>query len=437
MTVKLIELVDHNLCVRDADGVLARSPGFCSIANKDPLFGEAARQLARLQPRHTFNQFWSQLSLDPLPLKTPLFRHHADMAYGHLRELTQGLDLEDGVVLGVPSNYSRTQLAVLLGVVKQSNFAQLGLVDLALLQALATPADECIVIELQLHQAVLTRLRRSDGHLVKDTMAQVPAAGMIALQDAYTNVITDEFLRQSRFDPKHNAETEQYLYNQLDSWIAQARDNPEVLIDINHKGLTFQARLTLEHFIKRGSNVFARIERELQQLRTPETALHIRTSQLQLPGLTTVLGGVIAVDDAQLMTHCLAQLDNIKSPPEAPRFVTRLPLTQDNPEQATTARGLPTHVVWEYKAIPLPLGRLGFGSQLGDLPLARLVPVDDLPGALVIERQSRNIVLELKTTAPVSRNGQPVTSGTPLQLGDTLLVGEARRPLQLIQVEQG
>jgi len=84
--VNLLELHDSRVTLRSAQRVLAASPGFANVAGAEPLFGEAARQVARLHPRQNFHQFWQQLSLDPLAIKTKTFRHHAD----ELREA--GLD---------------------------------------------------------------------------------------------------------------------------------------------------------------------------------------------------------------------------------------------------------------------------------------------------------------------------------------------------------
>mgnify|MGYP002628635786 CR=1 FL=1 len=440
MNPSLIELHDHNLSVRDASGILAQSPGFASIAGKQPLFGDSARQQARLHPRHSLNQFWGQLSLDPLLVKTPHFRHSADIAHKHLEHLTANLDLREGAVLAVPSNYTRSHLAVLLGVVKQCAFAPVGLIDQSLLQAAGTPGDECIVIDLQLHQAVLTRFRKVDGMLVKDAIVQVPASGMQALQDAWTNMITDEFLRQCRFDPKHNAETEQYLYNQLDSWIQRCRQAPELIVEINHQGSLHQARLTIDHFNARSTAVFRRILKELDTMRGAQTALHVRSSTVGLPGLAQTLPGVIAVDEDLLVTQCVTNLDAIKRPTDSLQFITRLPLNIPVGTTASSAavpQRLPTHVLFEHRAIPLPLGSLAFGQAPAPAEVARLLPVpaSSMSGHVIVNRQARQVVLELLTPDPVLCNGTAATNGMTLALGDNLQLGNARTILQLIQVE--
>jgi hypothetical protein len=433
----LIELQDHSLSVRAPGEVLAQSPGFASIAGKTPVFGEEARQIARLHPRESLNQFWGQLSMDPLGIRNPHFRHTADIAHSHLQSLTRDIDFSHGAILGVPSTYSRSQLGVLLGIVRQCSFNAVGLVDLALLQAAASDAEESIIIDLQLHQAILTRFQRIDGMLVKDKVVQVPASGLLALQDAWTNMITDEFLRQSRFDPKHNAETEQYLYNQLDSWIDTCRANNELQVELNHKGTVYQAQLAYEQFIQRSRTVYARIVKELELLKAKETALHIRTSQLRLPGLTLSIPGLIALDEEITLATCLQHLDHIRRPADNLQFITKLPVARHISVAGTTSlpTRLPTHILMDHKAVALPAGRIAFGKPATNVEVARVVPLPaGIAGSLVIERQPRGLLASASSDAGINCNGTPLAAGQTLQLGDVLTWPNGPT-LQLITVE--
>ncbi len=439
MTTHMIELLDHDLRVRTQKGLLARSPGFANIAGKAPVFGDEARRQARLHPREHFNQFWSQLSLDPLGVKNKHFRHAADLAYSHLVALTKPFKLDNGAVIAVPSTYSRAQLAVLLGVVKQSSFAAVGLVDHALLQAAGSPADDCIILNLQLHQAVLTRFRNADGFLVKDRVVPVPFTGLLALQEGWTGMITDAFISQSRFDPLRNAETDQYVYDHLDQWLAASLAQDGVLLEINLKGAVHQARLTRVQFEQRAQLIFARIAKELAGLRGPATALHVAASQLHTPGLAQSIPGLIALDDEQTMATCVRHLDFIRRPADNLQFITRLPLAAGNVSVPTPQPRLPTHVLFNHKALPLPLGRLVFGTPQPGLDSARVLPLPTdagFSGAAALVRSARGVQLELHTTVPVQCNGLLARDGQTLAMGDKLRLGQGPE-LQLIVVEQG
>lgn len=438
MSAHLIELHDHAISVHTRDAVLARSPGFANIAGGNPVFGEAARLQARLHPREHFNQFWSQLSLDPLAVKNKYFRHTADLAHRHLATLTQPLQIAGDAVIAAPGSYNRTQLAVLLGIVKQCAFSATGLVDLSLLQAAGSPADDCIIVDLQLHQAMLSSFRKTDGHLVKERGVTVPFAGLLALHEAWTGLITDEFILQSRFDPLHTAETDQFVYDNLEQWIAASLTNDKVLLEINLKGAVHQARVARAQFEQRAETVFARIAKELAGLRGPATAVHIRASQLQLPGLVQSIPGLLALNDEVLMATCLQHLDYIRRPADKLQFITRLPLTGLVSAPPPQPR-LPTHVLFNHKALPLPSGRLLFGSPPAGLDSIRVLPLavaSGFSGAAALVRTAHGVQLELHTKVPVFCNGVPALNGQPLVLGDTLQLGQGSE-LQLIVVEPG
>jgi hypothetical protein len=433
--LSLIELRDQSLSVRNESALLAQSPGFANIAGESPVFGEAARQQARLHPRHTFNQFWAQLNLDPLPLKSKHFRHAADLAYSHLDSLTRPLPLDE-VVIAVPGSYTRNQLAVLLGIVKQCAFTTVGLVDLALLQAAQSAAEDCLIIDFQLQQAVLSTFRRVDGQLVRDRVVQLQSCGLIALQDSWLNLISDEFVRQSRFDPQRSAETEQFVANQLATWIAACQANGEVTLEVNLRGTVQQARLTLPQFEQRVQALFARLTAEIDQLRNPGTVLYTSASHVNLPGLTHYIPGLITLEDDVAMATVLEQLDHIRRAPDNLQLVTRLPLDGLSTVRAPAPQlKVPTHLLFNHRALLLPPGRLSLGAPPAQLESARIVPLNGFDGAVTLLRNAKGVQLELHTSEPVLRNGVLAQSGQMLVMGDTLQLGANGPHLQLIVVE--
>jgi hypothetical protein len=434
----LITLQDFDIGIRSPDDVLASSPGFANIAMDKPVFGEEARQLARLHPRQSFNQFWAQLSLDPLSIKNKHFRHTADLAHGHLRSLVAGVNLSGSNVIAVPSNYSRNQLSVLLGIARTCEIPVHGLVDLSLLQAMASDsgADHCIIVDLQLHQAVLSSFRRVDGYMQRERVVQVPASGQLALQDAWTNMIADEFIRQNRFDPKHNAEIEQFLYNQLDGWMTQSAATGELLIDIKHKGSVHQARVTHEAFGLRSRHIFERIRKELAPLTADDSVVHVLGSQ-HLPGLQLYIPKAVVLKDELLLDSFLVHMDNIVLSPDQVQFITRLPLRQQLGNAAAQPSREPqaTHVLLNNKAISLPKGLLAFGAAPADGKFARIIPLEgnSTNGFLVIDKQPGQLVLEQLQGDSVLVNDKSASSGMTLSLGDRIKLDGAL--LHLIQVE--
>lgn len=434
--MNLIELKDSRLCLRNENGVVAESPGYANIAGKEPVFGDAARRMARLHPRQTFNQYWHQLSLDPLLIKTKLFRHHADLAYSQLQQLLQGSVADTPTLVAAPASYTRAQLGVLLGVMKQTGVAVQGLADLSLLQAASTGSVDCIVLDLQLHQAVLTAFVMQDGVLNKVKVAQVPGAGLLALQDAWASAITDAFLQQSRFDPTHSAETEQYIADQLDTWLTASRTQGELLLELNHKGSTHQARVTHDQFVQRTKALFARIARELPALRSPDSTLHVHAAHLLLPGLAASFPGIAGIDDEAALRTALAHKQSLLQAGGALGFITRLAAVGSAAVPAApVAARQPTHLLYRHQAVALPMGRLAFGTPPAQVSADRVLTVPGFHGALVLQRTVRGITLESHGTRAVRVNGQALTGNHNFSLGDRIDVDDHDAPLHLILVE--
>lgn len=440
MSVHIIELNDRNVRLRNRDDVLVQSPGFANIAGKQPIFGEEARRIAHLHPRQTFTQFWSQLSLDPLVNASSHFRHQADLAFAHLNDISARHALKDEVIFAVPSNYNRNQLSILLGLVQSCEFDATGLVDMPLLAAGgADQPEHTVFLDIQLHQSVLTGFTLAEGKVARDKVVQIPGTGLLALHDAWANMVTDEFIRQSRFDPQHNAETEQYVYNQLETWIAHALRDNEILMEINNKGSVYQARINRGHFEQRVRNIFSRLKVELENLAGDRYALLTLDEHASLPGLDLYLKNISAVQDALMLEQCLANLDHIRGEPGALNFVTSLPAS-GNVRPATATPGdasTPTHVLVNHRAFALPATiRFGAGNETGALNgRAVLVATDGDSGELSLAATAAGVQLTFQGDTGIAVNGNPAASGTGLRAGDTIAIAGSGANVQLIQVE--
>jgi hypothetical protein len=156
-----------------------------------------------------------------------------------------------------------------------------------------------------------------------------------------------------------------------------------------------------------------------------------------LPGLTSMLGGISGLDDELLLDSFLQHGDRIRSNPEQLQFVTRLPLQQGAAQGSTApATRQPTHVLAGTRAVPLPLGRLVFGSSSGN-DAARVLPLPGLaPGtALILHRTRTQVLLELQGLDSVRVNDVAAVNNRALQLGDRIDAGLGATQLQLIEVE--
>lgn len=425
MSLSLLELCDPGLRVSNSEGPILTSPGFALIPDKNrPVFGREALKQARLHPRQTFNQFWYQLNLEPLANKNDHFRHQADLAYGHLADVAKSASLDGNTLLIVPGHFNRQQLGILLGLINAGPFNAAGLADLGLLAATAGQTGaKALYLDMQLHQAVLTLTSHQDGELVRTQTLQVPGSGWLALQDAWAGLITEAFLHQGRFNPQHNAETEQFLYDQLPLWLETVTQRNEVGMEINFRGTLHQASTSLSTFIRQTERVLQRLRDEIQALSDEDTQLLVPASLAAMPGVSGFLPAFDTVTEDAVAEAAFRFQGNIEKPPETLSLVTRLPA----PSLKPAARKTPV------PAQPLSNNQAMLYVLEGH-KARPLNPDTELARGLTLQSAAQG--LQLAEVPPgLKVNEADANPGQLLRAGDHLTV-EARS-LLLIEVEEG
>lgn len=426
----LIELSDPGLRVSSFSDTLQQSPGFVNVAGRAPLFGEAARQQSRLHPRLTFNQFWAQLSLDPLVQENSFFRHQADAAYGHLKTLADENEVHDQAVFAIPGHFNRQQLSILLGLARQLPFTPVGLVDLGLLAATDVQiADRALYLDMQLHQSVLTLIRREGKELVRDKTQQVPGSGLLALQDVWAGMISDAFIRQSRFNPQHNASTEQHLYNSLQDWINEAMSGNEVLMNIHYRDNTYQAGTSRSQFEQKVAPLLLTLRQEIEALGGGECQLIVSSSIASLPGLSAALPAFDRIAEGQLADRAFQFLTHIRREEGQLGLITRLPAPtiQQNVKPATTLPETQLALLQGHQAHRLPVsGELRIGPQPADLDLGS-------DAALLLQTEAGQLKV-VKCESGIQCNEAELQAGATLRPGDRLSLPGVATALLLIEI---
>lgn len=424
----LIELHDHNIRISSPQGLLGESPGFANTFEKPPVYGADALGLTRLHPQQSFNQFWFQLGLDPLAGKNKLFRHQADLAFGHLESITKQFELVGETIFAVPSHYSANQLATLLGLVKHCSIDAAGLVDLALL-ALAKLHEHqhALFMDVQLHQTVLTLVTKEHGEIIRQKVLPIPGTGLLSLHDAWANTITDAFIKQSRFDPLHNADTEQYIYSELEGWLISVSANKEILLEINNKGAIHQASLTLNNFEQRAQNIFKKVSQEIDSISSTITPVFALERISALPGLQQSMPDIIPVSDNAITENGYQHLALIKGSGEALKLVSRLPVEEKNKapsnSSAASIASRPSHFMFEHKAY-----------SLSNIKPAINLPELKLSSPINISLQDEGFCLSPSPELDLDLNGLRLIEPAILKLGDRLTVNK-HFTLEFIQVQ--
>lgn len=359
----VIEVSDVALRLSDSEGLRAESPSHAVVDGRQLLVGRPARDRARINPRQSFDRFWSTLDQQPLTQPAGQARSHADIAYFHLQALwTEAGGSDDDVVFAVPGDWQRDALALLLGIAQACGIRAVGLVPAPLAAAAALDASEALpermqLLDLQRHRVRRSEVRRNGQLSLGDTLEALPR-GLSAIHDHWVSFIAGRFLQATRFDPLHRAETEQMLYAQLPDWLDALETAPAVNAALDVAGRNYQVEITRQALIEAAAPDY----RALLSAVGGDVAIGMGYWLSALPGLDAAFrqGGIalrrVGVDD--VAQAVLAHWSVIATEAESPAFVTRLPVaaevaravpgTGEGQNQAVPpayAKAVPTHVV--------------------------------------------------------------------------------------------
>lgn len=423
--MKVLELNDSAVRVLDRSGVLASSPGFALVDGKQLRLGEDALRQTRLRPTQSFNRFWHQLSLDPLPGAAPVARHAADLAFAHLQHLAKAADHSGDVILAVPGHFSREQLAILLGLIKHSPFNAVGVVDGAVAAAARLARSETVLyLDMHLHQVLVSRLNRRDDSVIRDAVVQIPGVGRHDLLNQMMNWVNALFIQQCRFNPQHRAITEQQVFDALPEWLAQGHDLASNLtLGLQVDTTLYEAKWPAETLVRKLSEHYQRIHDQVRALAQGEPVQILVSQHLaEFPGFMEQvgeLGDVQAVQPEWVADTCMTLHPHFGAGSGEFHFVTRLPLVGGQPAPTPAATPVvnaePTHVLLGHLALPL----------------------DQWPADLGRFQRQGQGMLYVPVNAGSTVNDQPVVTPQAVKAGDRVTAANSSGLLIRVQHGQG
>lgn len=462
-TLAALEIADAGLVLARADAAGepvregAPSPGYAVLHEGRVLVGADAERRARLTPLHAQNRYWAALSLEPLPWQARGVQTVADLAHAHLAAVLAPA-VRAGVgelILAVPPGYGREQLGLLVGIAQETGVAVRGLVDagLASFAALA-PVPHAVHVDLQLHRAVATLVEASHGEgLLRRARSELLAgAGVVAFRQALAEAVAAEFVRTTRFDPLHEAATEQRLYDRLPAWLDALGADEETEAEIELAAMTHRVVLSRPLLHEAVAALTGEVLRLVQSIRPPGRPIRLAVTPrvAQVPGLVARLGALRDVtlhvlEEGAAALGALRQAPAIVRPPEAIALVHRLPLAAGPAAPAAPgaeirmpAEDVPTHVLFRGRAWPLadaPL-TLGWSPPAG----ARAVTLP--PGIAGVSRSHCTLrlrdgqaLVEDHSTYGTWLNDERVGAASALRVGDVLRLGAPGVALELIRVQ--
>jgi hypothetical protein len=363
MSIGLLDLHDSNLQLWH-EGTHVQSPGYALLQGKEYLFGAPARAAARLQPRDINTRYWWRLNTETLQPALGPARHTGDLVHAHLRQLHQEAKHPPEVLLAVSGSMEREQLALLLGIVQQCPFDAVGLVNRSVaLGSLFNRRERLFHLEIQLHQALITELVARDNTVELHRSTPLPGCGLLQLQERLIEIIAAEFVRQTRFDPRRKAATEQQLYDALPKALRALQDGVETNLDVNG----YQARISAQQLEVAGQRLFDSAGETVGVLHAGDRIIADPLAAL-LPGLTETFEAIdiLQVDDIhralQLHQEQLTQRDQALSFVNALPFLGEQVISRAEPPRTESAAiqsppakpaSQPTHLLDGHVARPL------------------------------------------------------------------------------------
>jgi len=264
------------------------------------------------------------------------------------------------VMLAVPGSMQRDQLALLLGIVQQCPFDAVGLVNRSVaLGSLFTPRERIFHLEIQLHQAMVSELSRRGDTVELRSATPLPGCGLLKLQERLAEIVAVEFVRQTRFDPRHKAATEQQLYDALPGALLALRGGTDTNLDVSG----YQARVGTQQLEAAGQRLFDSARKAIGARASGDQIIADPLAAL-LPGLGDALQGLELLEWDAIRQSLQLHEALLTQRAEALSFVVALPFLGakgDKPGSAATAVAAapptaatqPTHLLDGHTARPL------------------------------------------------------------------------------------
>lgn len=417
----LLEINDLAIrCYRDGE-LLLQSPGV-AISHNQLLLGNEAWQQSRLHPLTTYTEFWSQLNTQPLSCPHPKVRHHGDLAYLHLQHMESQLPFsfqQQDVVFALPGSMERGALSLLLGISQQCGLQPIGLVDQALATSLPHVRDaDFWHLEMHLHHSVATRLSVINNQLQRQQVEILRDQGWLTLHSRALQFLSDQFIRQTRFDPRHNADSEQRLFNAIPEYLQQAKTQSSLSIEHQQHKIDIDTRALIDH-VTAGLNSLSEMLQNSNSLYLGDRLANWQFLLNDNP--------VKTFNEAQQIAAMSALSKQVSLHPEGVRFITSLPIdtrteadlqTHKETKQPVTKA---THALWKSRAYPL--------SGLYSLKTSGELVAGEINDAALYIQQG-----ELRAgLSTISLNNQTLQN-QPLYSGDQIQIKGLAEPLTLIEV---
>ncbi|RZB37620.1 MAG: hypothetical protein SRB2_00722 [Desulfobacteraceae bacterium Eth-SRB2] len=367
----------------EVDGHKQESPGVAIPEKKRLVVGNSAASKAHLFPLQVINRFWDQLNTEPLKQTHGHAQNHAEIACAHLSHIWEHIKMHcDEMIIAVPDYYNREQLGLILGMARELSIPVNGFVSLAVAASFNPYPDAMLLhLDIHLHRFEMVYLRQ-DEQLTREDSTAVPEINLEQLYRGWVESIAEEFVRTTRFDPLHQAATEQELYTRLPAALEVFKSQSSFIFEIAHGKHRYRTPLPWDLLKQKSDTMYDKIRRSIEKMRAANgknirlIALQLTHRIARLPGLKDKLS---KIDHCQIMElepgagalgvlRIRDQLKDRQSGNGASFFTSR-PWRQAEPKVSQTIpyktpdNMRPTHLLYRDVAYPISQKPLSIGCD--------------------------------------------------------------------------
>lgn len=428
------------------------SPGLAIIGSVVQV-GLDAERAARLKPRRVHSRFWQDLGDQPLGRPFPEHLRTSDLVHAHLDEVWRHVGRGvDEALLVLPGTYTRDQLALLLGIAASAAIPVRGMVDLATAAAAGRATHpRCLHLDLHLHRAVLSELKHGP-EVVRGRVWEDGRVGAAALEDLWARTLARLFIRDSRFDPFHHAETEQLLYLTVPRHVRDLRHHSSTRVSIASGGRQHAVDVERRDLVEVSRDVTEMLSAWVFAHTGEEaTTVLLGDRAAWIPGLVEQLARRASLD-IQIVhptaagAAALSHAERIRSSAAALPLVTRLPGYHARPPGPVTIAINPPPGGAATTLTPTHLVVDGVVRAVGDAAtvIAETTGTPGAPGvdnpgsgtltSVVVRRVGDQVMVEAPRGVRLTVNGIPVEGRAALAAGDRLVVIETGSEVLLVRM---
>jgi hypothetical protein len=445
----VIELDDRAVSLARHGQILASAPSAVWDGSTPELAGTNAWNALRRHPTAISTRHLGALLSEAAPTE----RSIALVATEWVRRLTaQAPNADERVWIAAPARASERGLSAVLAIARTLSLPVDGFVNAAVASVAALGLERAaIVIELGLHHAAATFVDRDGAQVRRRRTVLADRGGLMAFYQGWLELVSTTMVKRTRFDPLHDAATEQQLFDSLAAWARVAAREGTVTAALNKGTECFEVTLTRDQFAQAGRPLHRQIVSLLHELRPAGAPVSLLAPALvcELPGLRDELESFV---DCELLgipdgyaAACISGLDLPERPPQEPvRLLRRLPCCA--PQQEPMSRIVlgegrdrsapPSHILFDGQVYslaqgPLVLGRLPAGPRTLKLP-------DGLAG---VSRRHCTFVLEGNEVSLLDHsafgtfvNAERVAGRVRVHAGDRVRLGDPGVQLALLAV---